>query len=140
MAPRDVRGFLEASLAVLAHEAPPAYQRLCRTLAGRRVCIADGSQRFTLRFESNAVVTTPETGAEEIRTGVDRRTILALVDGALTLTDAVREERLVVRAAIADAAAAFDALLIYVGGAVRCPSFPRLLSEFRASGGGEELR
>ena len=136
----DLRAFLERSLNLLAREAPGAYSRLCGTLAGRRLCVEGDGMAFTLRFDADAAVSRAALGDEEISISVDRRSILALVDGELTLEEALRQDRLVVRGAVADAARAFDALLIFVRGAIRCPSFPALLSEFRSSDSAEELR
>jgi hypothetical protein len=134
----DLRVFLERSLALLASEAPGSYERLCHTLVGRRVCVDGDGQRFALRFEERGVDTLAASGTEDIFAGIDRSTILALVDGAMTLDEALRDDRLVIRAEVAHAATAFDGLSIYLRGAIRSVSFPMLLAEFRSPTGDEE--
>ena len=138
MARPDLRAFLAQSLALLAREAPGSYERLCHTLAGKRVCVDGDGQRFALRFESHGVETVTASGAENLCAGVDRSTILALIDGAITLDQALRDDDLLIRARVADAATLFDGLSIYLRGAIRCVSFPMLLAEFRAPNGDEE--
>ena len=138
MARPDLRAFLARSLALLAREAPGSYERLCHTLAGKRVCIDGDGRRFALRFEPHGVETVTPSGTENICAGVDRSTILALVDGTVTLDQALRDDRLHIRAQVADAATLFDGLSIYLRGAIRSASFPMLLAEFRAPNGDEE--
>jgi len=130
---RDLRGFVENSFEILAREAPGSYERLSRTLAGHSMCVIDGRRRFRVEFDPGRVSCGPPAGDESIAAAVDRRTILELVDGLLTLDDALREDRFVVKASPRLAAVVFDALSIYLRGAVRCPSFVNLLSELRSS-------
>ena len=131
MARPDLRTFLERSLTVLAREAPESYRRLCGALTGRRIRVDDGERPFALRFDAGAVLCADADGQESIFAGIDRPTVLSLIDGAITLEGALRSDRLVVRAGVTDVAVAFEGLLVYVRGALRCPSFPDLLSEFR---------
>ena len=138
MARPDLRAFLAQSLALLAREAPGSYARLCYTLAGKRVCVDGDGQRFALRFDAHGVDTATASGTEGIFAGVDRSTILALVDGSMTLDQSLRDDRLLIRAQVADAATLFDGLSIYLRGAIRSVSFPTLLAEFRAPNGDEE--
>jgi hypothetical protein len=127
----DLRVFVEESLDALEHEASQSYLRLCETLGRRRVCIAGDGERFVLRFDARTVISAQADGTEEVFVGISRSTILELVDGRLRLEDALRRDLLDVRASIADAATVFDGLLTYLRGAIRCPSMPRLLSQFR---------
>jgi len=73
--------------------------------------------------------------SEDVEVGLDKPILLDLVDGRVTLEDALLEERLRLRGSL-DALVEFDeALYIYLGGAVRCPSFPELYAEYRDGGG-----
>ena len=138
MAPRSLRSFLDRSLTILAREAPDSYRRLCTTLAGRRLRVSGDDEEFGLDFHDRSVVTTAARGDEAIVAGIDRRTIVAMVDGHLTIEEALRLDRLSVRAAVTDALMAFDGIEIYLRGAVRCPSFPGLLDQLRTSLNEEE--
>ena len=62
---------------------------------------------------------------------VSRRTILDLVDGAISLQDGIIEGRVGVQGGIREAALVPRGLADYLRGAARCPSFPYLLERFR---------
>jgi hypothetical protein len=134
--PRELRPFVERSLQLLEREAPHFHARVCLTLRGRRVLVGglagSGERPFALSFDGGMVDCVEPDGAEDVHFGIDRVTILALVDGEWTLEHALREERFDVRGRLGDVADLFDGWLAYVRGAIRCPSFPQLLSEFRA--------
>jgi hypothetical protein len=129
----DLRTFLERSFVVLAHEAPGAYARLHRSFARIALCVVDGDRRFAVRCDPDRIMTDLVRGDEDIVTAIDSPTILALVDGELTFEQALRQDRLFVLGAVGQAASAFEALSIYLRGAIRCPSFPALLASFRSS-------
>jgi hypothetical protein len=129
--PPDLHHFVEDSLRALAHEAPAFYARLCATLQGRRLRLESEGQPFTLHFRTGTTTTMPSDGSEDLHMAVSRRTILALVDGELTIEDAVRQDALFLRGSLTHVADLFEGLFIYLSGGVRCPSFPQLLGEFR---------
>lgn len=133
MAPPDLRSFLEQSFALLRDEAPAAHRRLHRSLDRLGLCIVEGGRRFAVQCETDRLVTGTVNGDTAVVTAVECATILALVDGELPLEQAIREDRLFVRGGIRDVAAAFDALSIYLRGAIRCPSFPALLNAYRSA-------
>jgi len=60
-----------------------------------------------------------------------RSVVMALADGDDTLLDAVRAGRIVLRGAVRDLAAFHDALMAFLQGAVRAPSFVPTLEAFR---------
>jgi hypothetical protein len=62
-----------------------------------------------------------------------RATILGVIDGETTARRAVLDERLLMRGRLDDVVAFHDALVAYVHGAVRAPSFPRLLRAYRGT-------
>jgi hypothetical protein len=131
--PSSLRDFLERSLATLASEAPDSYARLSATLAGRRIGIAGDDRPFAVQFLAGRALFLESDGSEHVLARVDRSTLFGLLDGNLRLEEALRQDRLVIRANVDDAADAFDAMLIYLRGAMRCPSSPVLLAQFRAS-------
>lgn len=133
MAPLDLRIFLDRSFELLARDAPGAYSRVCDALGGVDLCVVDGGRRFAVRSHGGRLASGAVRGDEHVVIGVDQQTILALVDGHLSLEQALREERLFVEGSPSHAANAFDALSIYLRGAVRCTSFPALLADFRST-------
>jgi hypothetical protein len=131
--PFDLRYLVEESLRALASEAPAFYSRLGSALCGRRLHISGEGEAFALDFADGLVRSVTPDGSEDVHLTVDRRTILALVDAELTLEEALYQDRLVVRGNLTEVVDLFDGLLIYLRGGIRCPSFPRLLSDFRES-------
>lgn len=138
--PRELRHFVERSLRILDREAPAFFIRLCEMLDGRRMAVADETSVFALHFTRDAVACLAPDGSEDVRVVVNAATLLALIDGELTLENALRQERLGVRSPVGVAADVFDGLVVYVRGAVRCPSAPRLLVEFRQSDAAKSSR
>ena len=133
VAAADLRGFVERSLTILAAEAPASYDRLARALAGHAIRVFGHGESFRVGFDVGRVACGPARGDEAILASIDKPTILALVDGAVTLEQTLREDRFVLKTAPALAVLAFDGLAVYLRGAVRCPSFPGLLAELRSS-------
>lgn len=129
----DIRRFVERSVEALEREAPRQFKEMCTALSGRRVGIRSGDEAFSLMFYEENVAIVGQGPADEVLLEVDRGTILQLVDGTLTLEDALRQDHLEVRGNVERVAEFYDGLLIYLSGAVRCPQFRRLLTEFRST-------
>lgn len=128
---RGFSAFLRASLAILKHEAPAIYGAMCAALEGRVVRIAAGRDGVTLGFaRTEAIECTGIAPLVELATDAD--TILDLCDAKLTLARAVREDRLHLRGSSADLIAFDESLMLYLAGAVRAPSFPALLDDYRS--------
>jgi len=131
--PRDLQHFVEESLAVLEREAPTFFVSLCESVKDLHLSISSEGRPFALHFAANSIVTAAPSGADDVYLTTDRQAILALVDGELTVEDALRHDRLEVRGRPLAVACFFSGLLVYVRGGIRCPSFPRLISDFRLS-------
>ena len=129
----DLRQFVERSLAALDREAPAFHEQLCSMLRGVRLRITGDGDPFALRFDAATVVSAQPDGAEPVHLRVGHRALLDIVDGRLSIEEALRQDRLEMRGDLRVVSDVFEALVIYVRGAIRCPSSPHLLSEFRAS-------
>jgi hypothetical protein len=127
--------FLARSLDLLEREVPEAFGVLCARLARRTVFLDVDGERIQLRFGARVALGPPEERAH-VAVTTTRRTILDVVDRGTSLADAVLADLLVLVGAPADLLAFHDGLLDYVHGAVRAPSFPGLLAEFRTAAGG----
>ncbi len=129
----DFPAFLDRSLTILRVEAPDHHAELASTLGRRGLrCEVDGPT-VALRFEGSRHALREPDHREEMFLRTDWTTILDLVDGELSLLEALLEERLWLTGS-ADAVTRFDeALVCYLGGAIRCPSLPALLAELRVS-------
>lgn len=127
---RGFSAFLVESLQIIRAERGDIYIRLCAKLAPRLVRVRVGDEVTTLAFAADEVRPVIR-GAPSVDIESDRTTILAVIDGESTLADAVLAERLKLRGACEDLLAFHDGFLLYVHGAVRAPSLPQLLRDFR---------
>jgi len=125
--------FLERSFDALRTELPAVCAQLCHTLAHRDVAIQVGDEHTTACFAGGVTLRRgSDRAAIEVIT--TRRTISALIDGTSTLLDAVLSDALLLRGNPADLLTFHDGLMIYLHGAMRAPSFPSLLRDFRGGG------
>jgi hypothetical protein len=129
---------LDESLSVLQREQPASYARLCETLAGLHIEIGVDGEWMIAGFEPGghrvaATIAAAGTAAAGARFRASRTAVLDVLDGRLTLAEAVLSGRLEAYAPLARLLELHDALLLYVNAAVRCPSFPALLDRFRAA-------
>jgi hypothetical protein len=69
----------------------------------------------------------------DIEVVFDDQVIMDLAAGALTLNDAISEERLCLSGPVDAMANFYDALLIYLEGLIRARGTPELLERYRAS-------
>jgi hypothetical protein len=127
--------FLRRSLELLERELPEALRALSARMASRSVLLSVDGERVQLRFTPRIALGLPEERAT-VTVTTTRRTILDVVDRGTSLADAVLADHLVLVGAPADLLAFHDGLLDYVHGAVRAPSFPGLLGEFRTAARG----
>jgi len=132
-----VAGLLDESLSVLRREQPASYARLCEALASLRIEIHVDGERMVAEFEpgghqvAGASAAVP-TAAAAARFRASRGAVLDVLDGRISLAEAVLTGRLEAYAPLPRLLELHDALLLYVNAAVRCPSFPALLDRFRA--------
>jgi hypothetical protein len=129
MSAADFFTFLRASLSHLETEVPEAH----RTLAGvigqlRARLVADGDARI-IQF-GYAGWTIAQDGDTDLEVAFDRAIIIELVDGQLTLQDAIEQERLRLCGPIGSIERFHEALLIYLEGMIRAPTAPALLEDY----------
>jgi hypothetical protein len=124
---------LAESLEALRREVPAAYRAMCQALDARELCLRVDGAPIVLAFsgESHRFLARPGRAPIEIRTAEE--TLHQLIDGELSLLEAVLSERVVVLASIDDLLRCEEGLSSYLRGAVRSPSFPRILERRRAA-------
>jgi hypothetical protein len=125
--------FLARSLDVLARELPWAYAKMCETLEGRHVSIELDGQLAVVACSAGTARVTQNGSQSVVECRTTRTAVIALADARTTLTEAVVSEQVWLRGCVEDLLAFHDGLMVYLGGAVRSPSFPGLLREFRGS-------
>ncbi len=128
----DFAAFLADSLERMEAEIPHLYRRLARTLGGRRVAVTVDGPRFAIASDGNRVgVVDPgdEAGVELQTSG---REILSLLEGETTLIASALGDRLRLRGSADELVVFHDALMVYLGAAVRAPGFVELRDRFRS--------
>jgi len=123
--------FLARSLELLLEQSPAHFLAVRRRMRGLSVRIAiDGEAPVRVQLDARPFVG-PDAHAD-IVAGVARQHLAALLDGALTIEDAVDDDRLRLQGALDGLLSFLDALEAWIHGAVRCPAFPTLYREFLA--------
>jgi len=130
----EFASFLERAMGLIAREKAAVYRRVCQHLAEARIRLVVDGDVVAPRFDARGFALGEPCEDPEIALESDRATILAVLDGELTLDEAVWGERIALRGALDDLALFLEALVLVVGGAVRCPSFPELLVDYRGAG------
>lgn len=130
----DVSSFttlIETSLDVMAHECPEAYQCACQLLDRHEVCLTIDSETVSVRFYSTyaEMLYTPQQPTVYLSSS--KSVLLDLVDANYTLEYAITHDLLHIRGKMHELIRFYEALQLYIQGAVRCPSFPALLSDYR---------
>jgi hypothetical protein len=125
--------FVGISLDILQVECPPAYDRLCRQLAGQnvRLQIEDEPIDLVFREDQVSIFSPSDDLAPDTSLKTSWQTVLDLADGKMSLDQAVLSNAVAVKGEVATVAHFYDGLHTYLSGAVRCPSFPLLLEHFR---------
>lgn len=132
-APGSFAAFLHEAMSALEREHPTAWERLCLALRRRRVTLSVDEEIVPMAFEVDGVTFLPYAGEAHVILETDRPTIFTLVDGVLSLEEAVKRDRLRLRGRPDDVVRFHDGLMQWLHGAVRSPAFPGLLRAFRAA-------
>ena len=135
----SVAGLLAESFSMLSREVPESFARMCARLEGKAVWIEVDEERFVVEVRGgSALVRAQGPGAEGEAAGgaasiaTSKRAICDVIDARTSLADAVIADEVRAVAPLARLVDVLGGLSMYVHGAVRCPSFPRLLERFRA--------
>lgn len=127
--------FLRGSLEMLEREQPDVARRLASSLAELTVALQVDDEQAFLRADAGRITLTTGAPAPSptvvVRT--DRATLLELIDGRSSLTDAVLRDAVLLRGDADDLVRFHDALWLYLQGAVRAPSMPEILRRFRGA-------
>jgi hypothetical protein len=126
---------LETALALLQSDAPAAYFRILTELDGLAIALRVDDEPFAVRGTSRGLQLehgTPAGAAPPIELQTSRRTIVALIDGELSLLDAVLARELALRAEVRVLDRIARAGRAFAEGALRSRRMRALLDEFRA--------
>ncbi len=107
------------------------YARMCAELAPREVALDVGGEVVAVAFDDRGHRALPSPVAPRVELATTRAAILDLLDGRITLLDAVLADRIVLRGGLDDVIAFHDGLMTYLHGAVRSFAMPGLLRSYR---------
>jgi hypothetical protein len=127
---RSFRRFLDRSLTVLEQDVPAAHARVRRLLGTMRVSIGVDAEQLTLFDTSDGIRISNVDGHHDAKAVTTRGALADLLNGRLSLEDAILADRVMLRGSVDDLADLYDALLVYFRGAVGTPRFAVLLEEF----------
>ncbi|MBY0279181.1 hypothetical protein K2Z84_27935 [Candidatus Binatia bacterium] len=127
------RSFLARSLDAIAREAPRLHGALARRLRGARVRLCVDDERVAVASDGSVVRVGDDRADATVELRTDSATLLDLTSGAIGFLDAALEDRMVVVGGVDEVVGFYDALVLYLQGAVRSASLAWLLDEFRTS-------
>lgn len=127
----QVSSLLRRSVDHLAEEVPDSYRLLLETLGPLVVELQVDDERFWLKGGRRIEVCDGAPGTPGARISASRDAVLAVLDAAVSLEQAVEAGMVEVRGALDEILRAHDTLLAYVHAAVRAPSQPGLLTALR---------
>ena len=128
----SLRALLQESFDCLEREIPLAYQRMCATLDGLSVCISVDDETVVIGFAGKQGQVDLPGGPVGAELRTSRRAVLAVLDGRLSLANAVLVDDVRIKAPLDTLDRLNRALEAFAHGAVRSRSFPRLLERFRS--------
>jgi hypothetical protein len=123
--------FLAQSMRILEQEAPERYASLSLAMGDMQAQLTTNGSARIVRFDGSRFVLEREDIKADVDVEFTSDTILDLVDGELSLEEAIDSEVLWIRGAVEVVEHFYDAVLIYIDGAMRSPGFLNLLKEFR---------
>jgi hypothetical protein len=120
------------ALQALARETPESFRRVARALEDRTLALQIDDERFWIRARGDSLELGPDApDAWSARFRADRSAILDVIDGELSLEDALRASHLEAFGAVSDLLPALSALACFVEGAVRSATQEDLLEGLR---------
>ena len=134
-----LRRLLVESFEVLRTDLPPSYGALCRRLDRLAIEIRVDGEGFVVRFSESRAGVADISGSTDAHIETSVGCILAVIDGAIDLSEAVMRHEVRVVGALSVVTRLHEGILAYVHGAVRCPAFPELLRRLRSLSGNREM-
>jgi hypothetical protein len=123
---------IEASFGVLSRECPEAYLGVCRRLDTHEVHFTVNAEKVSVRFQMENAQVLRVAQQPTVYFLSTKQTLLDLVDAQFTLEHAIMRDLIHVRGKMNDLILFYESFQLYIQGAVRCISFPMLLSHYRS--------
>jgi len=130
---------LRSANALLAREAEAAYRDVARRLTGLPVVLRIDDEVFLVRASALGLTVLRGRGPARIEIATSRQLLADLLEGKLSVLEAVVNGRLFLRGRVDDLLALEGAVSAYLHGAVRVPRFEPLFAAFLGAIRGERL-
>lgn len=130
--PASFGDFVREGLAALDDELPWCAARMVSALGRRDALLTVDAEPVRVRADGARVrVIDAVEFSPCVTLTTDRVTVLRLADAETTVLDAVLDGSITLRGDVDDLVAFYEGLQGFLHGAVRSPSFPRLLERYR---------
>ena len=129
----SIVSLLQTALATMQRDNPGGHRSFLDALGPTSVGVIADTLPFVISTVGGGPVVSTGIGAADVGIRTDRSTVVSVIEGEITLTDAVVQGSVEVRGALAHVVTAHDALLAFVDAAVRTPSLDGLLDQLRGS-------
>ncbi|NUZ05907.1 hypothetical protein [Piscinibacter koreensis] len=127
----DFFGFLAQAVEALKEQAPFAYRRFHAQFAPLRACLSPGDDTRTVWLDGDRLAIRDGVHDAAVRARFELATIDDLVDGRLTLLDALIGERLWLSGRPEHVERFFDAFTTFIIGSMRSHKMQALMAAFR---------
>jgi hypothetical protein len=127
----DFFAFLDESLAGIRTDEPEVHCALTQSLGRLRARLVSDGVAVVVWLDSNSWRMDPGDREADIEVAFNRQTILDLIDGCLTLEEAILREQLLIFGSVDKVETFNDAFLIYIEGLIRMPGTAALVRRYR---------
>lgn len=128
--PEPFSRYLTTSLAHIERDVPNTYALLRASLGARRLRIEVDGEAVSV-WNDGSRLAVGDLRSTDILAVTRRAAIVGLVDGEMSLEEAVDRGAVDLFGAVDDLLAGLDALMAYLNGAARCPELLDLMDAFR---------
>jgi hypothetical protein len=130
---RNFRAFLQESLSELERTEPDVDRALREALGSLRARLTTEGASLVISSDVTGWRISEDMPATDVDVAFDDQIIIDLIEGELTLNDAISRERLRISGSVDKVANFHDALLVYLEGLIRARGTPEILRRYRAS-------
>lgn len=127
--------FLRQAFRALKLENSCAYERITTEASPCNISIQNGTEQFSMAFTENAVVFSKCKDAD-VTLRLRQEVVDQLLNNETSLLTALRQNQIIATGSIVALTRLNTGFELFIRGAVRCPSLPELLNDYKKQGTG----
>lgn len=131
MPSRDLMWYIDHALHALGRDVPQAYAAIQDAAPGLRLSVTTPKTAGTIAVQHPTIEVFGPAPDSDVTAQVNEQVIIDLIDGNLTLSDALSEDLLVLTGSQGDLETLVAGLQFFLRGAVRSTAIQALLDAFR---------